>query len=116
MAYNTYRERPLRFTGTLDTVLAALPAGTSIFVHAVEIFDAAASGTLTLTDGAGLTMMSSADIAPTATGLKRNTTPGPYFLIADRSITADVGTALGDAVDMVFYCSVAKVRPGAGEV
>ncbi len=115
MAYNVYRERHLTFTGTADAVLAALPAGCAIMCYGARVIDAAATGALALTDGASITIMSDTDLDPNTTGFKRNTTPGPFFLTSARSITADA-TTLADAVEVVFYCSVAQIVPGAGEV
>lgn len=116
MAFQQYREKQLRIqtSASTDVNLLALPAGSSVMVHGIRVLDAAATGTLAITAGA-VTVMSSADVAPAATGLKRCTTPGPFFIVAATNLAADAAS-LADAIDMILFCAVAMIEPGAGEV
>lgn len=101
---------------TTDVVIAALPAGSALMVFGARVTDAAATGAVKLTDGGSIDLMTDADLDPNTTGLKRNTTPGPYFLTTARSITADITTILADVAEIIFFCAVAKIDPGSGEV
>jgi hypothetical protein len=119
MAFQNWMERHYKAvlaSGTTDVVIGALPAGVAIQVHGCRVTDLAATGAVAFTDGAGTTFMSATDVAVTATGLKANTTSGPFMTTAARSLTADITTSLADAAEIIFYCAVAKVEPGAGEV
>src|SRR5213592_3466105 len=111
MAFLEIRERQLRATGTADVTLAVVPAGTLVFLYGAQVTTAAGAGTCIVTaDGA--TLMASADLAPTATGLKRNTTPGPYLMKAEATILCD-NTGFTGSPDITFFFGMAKVAPGA---
>lgn len=114
MAFIELRERQFRATGTADATLAVVPAGTLVWVLGARVAVAAGAGTAILTAD-GVTMMASADIGPTATGLKRNTTPGPYLMTAAATILLD-NTGFTGSPDITFYCAVTKIEPGSGEV
>lgn len=119
MAFLEWREKHYKVNlaaDTTDVVIAALPAGSALMVFGANVTDAAATGAVKLTDGAGIDLMTDADLDPNTTGLKRNTTPGPFFFTTARSITADITTILADVAEITFLCAVAKVHPGAGEV
>ena len=127
MAYAEWRERIVRVTttGSTDIPLFLVPAGASATITAVRVATAASgAGTgLGLVDGttsaAGTNvLMSNADLALTATGLKRNTATnqgvGGFLFTAAGAVWWDAVGITGNPV-LHVHAIVRMVEPGDGE-
>jgi hypothetical protein len=113
MAFAQLRTRELNFTGTATKTLAAVPAGTVVAMLGCRVAVAAGAGAIDVAaDGA--TLMATAAVLPTATGLKRSATPTFFLMTAAANIVAT--STLTGSPNITFYALMYKADPGAGEV
>lgn len=115
MPFLNLKERHLTFTGTATKTLMTLPAGSYIQCYGCRVLTVA-GGAMTLAlnaTGVG-TLMATAEVAPLVLGFKRNTT-APTFIATASNIEGLVTGGAGSP-EVIFYCAVLQVVPGAGEI
>ena len=131
MAEVSWKERIIQkpTAGVTDEALFLVPAGCTVVIEAVRVTTAYTSGTLDIVDGttsaAGTNiLMATAAVAPTATGLKGNSStgiaatagpPGGFLFTTAGAVWTKGGTLVGATGRLTVYAMIRKVEPGEGE-